>query len=304
MLTTSKITEIFYSIDNFCLVYEPFCKKQAIISSATGKKRRNRSSKMSLSEVVTITVLFHKSQYRNFKSFYILYVQKHLKSLFPSTVSYNRFVELMQSSLMALIMYLKTYSLGTCSGISFVDSTPIRVCSNKRTNQHKVFDGIANLGKSTMGWFFGFKLHIIVSEQGELIDFLITRANVDDRTPLKERKFLAKIFGKLYADKGYISKKLSKELFEENIQLITGLKSKMKNALLPIEDKLLLRKRSIIETINDQLKNISQIEHSRHRSFANFLTNIIAGLIAYCTQEKKPKIKFSEEELQMLQTVA
>jgi len=296
-MNSDKITPIFCSIDDFCKVFEPALKKMQL---SDGTKRRNRAFKMSMSEVMTITVLFHLSGYRNFKHFYIFHVQKVLISEFPETVSYNRFVELMQSNLLPLTLYMKTCCLGECTGISFVDSTPIRVCKNKRINANKVFKGIATTGKSTMGWFHGFKLHIGVNDKGELLDFVITQANVDDREPLKSESFLNRIFGSLYADKGYLSKELAAMLFDRGLHLVTGIRNNMKNVLMTMKDKILIRKRSVIETINDQLKNISQVEHSRHRSFANFLTNLIAGLIAYSFQEAKPSIKFETEKTNQL----
>lgn len=297
MISKDKITEIFCSIDDFCLVFEPALEKRQL---STGKRTRKRKFTMSTSEIVTITVLFHLSGTRTFKHFYIGYVQKHLGQEFPNTVSYNRFVELMQSSILPLALYMKTCCLGQCTGISFIDSTSIRVCKNKRITQNKVFRDIATVGKSTMGWFYGFKLHIIVNDKGELLDFIITRANVDDRTPLKEDNFLKKIFGSLYADKGYISKELSNLLFDQGLHLVTGIRANMKNVLMAMRDKILLRKRSVIETINDQLKNIAQAEHSRHRSFGNFITNLVASLIAYSFQESKPSIKFETENTTQL----
>lgn len=297
MISKDKITEIFCSVDDFCLVFEPALEKRQL---STGKKTRKRRFTMSTSEIVTITVLFHLSGIRTFKHFYTGYVQKHLQNEFPCTVSYNRFVELMQSNMLTLALYMKTCCLGECTGISFLDSTPIRACKNKRITQNKVFKDIANIGKSTMGWFYGFKLHIVVNDKGELLDFIITQANVDDRAPLKEDNFLKKIFGSLYADKGYISKELTTLLFDQDIHLVTGIRNNMKNVIMTLKDKILLRKRSVIETINDQLKNIAQAEHSRHRSFGNFITNLVASLIAYSFQDKKPSIKFETENTNQL----
>ena len=145
---------------------------------------------------------------------------------------------------------------------------------------------------STMGWFFGFKAHMIVDDYGNLLAFEISPGNTDDRTPLKDKRFIEKIKGKLYADKGYVSQKLTEILFVDGLHLITHIRNNMKNVLLEMKDKILLRKRSVIETINDELKNICSIEHSRHRSFENFITNLIAGLIAYCFFPKKPSIKY------------
>jgi len=211
---------------------------------------------------------------------------------FPKTVSYHRFTEPMQQSLMPMTLFLKTCCLGDCTGISFVDSTPIRVCKNKRNSRNRVFEGIATTGKSTVGWFHGFKLHIVINDKGEILNFVIAQANVDDRTPLKKKSFLEKIYGKLFADKGYIGKDLFKVLFFDGLHLVTDIKSNMKNSLMAMSDKILLRKRAIIETVNDELKNICQIEHSRHRSFGNFLSNLIAGLIAYGFLPKKPAIGY------------
>ncbi len=289
MICADKITEIFCSIDYFCNIFEPALRKRLISSD---KKTRKRKFRMSVSEVLTITVLFHLSSCRNFKHFYLGYVQKHLQKEFPHTVSYNRFVELMQSNVLALTLYLKPCCLGECTGITFVDSTPIRACKNKRIWANKVFRGIATTGKSTMGWFYGFKLHIMVNDKGELLNFVITQANVDDRAPLKTENFLKKIFGSLYGDKGYLSKELASMLFDQGLHLVTGIRNNMKNVLMTMRDKILLRKISVIETINDQLKNICQAEHSRHRSFGNFITNLMASLIAYSFKEKKPSIKF------------
>lgn len=297
MISKDKITEIFCSIDDFCLVFEPELQKRQL---STGKKTRKRKFTMSMSEIVTITVLFHLSDMRTFKHFYLFYVKMHLKQEFPNTVSYNRFVELMQSNILPLTLYMKTCCLGKCTGISFIDSTPIRACKNKRINSNKVFKNIATTGKSTMGWFYGFKLHIVVNDKGELLDFIITQANVDDRAPLKENNILKRIFGSLYADKGYVSKELVALLFQQGLHLVTGIRNNMKNVIMTMRDKILLRKRSVIETINDQLKNIAQAEHSRHRSFGNFITNLVASLIAYSFQEKKPSIKFETENTSQL----
>jgi len=286
MITYSKVTEIFCIVDEFCKEFDKHTKPFLI-----GRPSK-RPRIMSQSEVITIMILFHMSGFKCFKHFYIHYVKVHMKSEFPNTVSYNRFTELQQKSILPLTMFLKLFRKGDCTGISFVDSTCIRVCKNKRIKQNKVFKEIAKVGKSTMGWFYGFKLHLIINDKGEILSFTITPANVDDRTPLKQEGFIKAIFGKLFADKGYISKKLTKMLFVDGIHLITSIRNKMKNSLMNMSDKILLRKRSIIETVNDELKNMCQVEHSRHRSVGNFFTNLIAGLIAYSFFPKKPSIKY------------
>jgi hypothetical protein len=288
-ITKDKVTEIFYLTDEFCRNFKTSIQAH-LIGNAPKKKPI-----MAESEVITIMILFHSGGFRNMKHFYLYYVQKHMTNEFPNTVSYNRFTELMQSSLLPMTIFLKTCCLGECSGISFVDSTPIRVCKNKRIKRNKVFKGIAEVGKSTMGYFFGFKLHLIVNDKGEILNFVITQGNVDDREPLYNERFMNAITGKLYGDKGYLSKELTSMLFVDGLHLITSIRNNMKNCLMELKDKILLRKRSVIETINDELKNMCQVEHSRHRSFGNFVTNMISGLIAYSFFPKKPSIKFEIE---------
>lgn len=188
-----------------------------------------------------------------------------------------------------LLVYLHT-QLGVCTGISFIDSTSLAVCKNPRISQHKVFAADAARGKTSVGWFYGFKLHLVVNDRGELLAYCLTPGNVDDRRPVPQ--LAADLFGKLFGDRGYISQALAEALLFSpgQVHLITKLKKNMRNRLLALEDKVLLRKRAIIETINDQLKNICQIEHTRHRSPINFLVNLAAGLIAYCRQPKKPAL--------------
>jgi len=285
-LSKDKITEIFVFVDEFCQEFEKNIAKHSL-----GKTPRKKP-KMYQSEVITIMVLFHFGAFRNLKHFYLFYVKPHMDSEFPNTVSYNRFVELLQSTALPMTLFLKTCCLGDCTGISFGDSTPIRVCKNKRIPRHKVFEGLAQRGKSSMGYFFGFKLHLIINDKGEILNFLLTPGNTDDREPLKDKKFLERIKGKLYADKGYVSKKLTEVLFVDGLHLITHIRNNMKNVIMEMKDKILLRKRSVIETVNDELKNICSIEHSRHRSFNNFVTNLISALIAYSFFPKKPAIKY------------
>jgi hypothetical protein len=291
-----ELETLFCQIDDFCQAFESNFNSHLLINKLVKRKRK---SQLCLSEIATIIVYFHCSSYRNFKHYYIKHILKHCQSEFPNLVSYNRFVELTPSALMPLLVYLNTRK-GDVTGISFIDATRIPVCSNCRANRHKVFEGLANWGKSSIGWFFGFKLHLIINDRGELLSFKVTPGNVDDRVPVKD--LVKELFGKLYGDKGYISSLLFEELFENGVKLITPFKNNMKNRLLPLIDKIMLRKRSLIETVNDQLKNISQISHSRHRSVLNFMVNIIAGLIAYTHQEKKPSLNLLDNEYSLLPT--
>ena len=288
MITEDKVTELFCMADDFCKFFDAMMKNYTLKSD--NKRAYHRDSTISKSEIMFIMILFHDSGYRCLKHFYVEKVCKHLRHLFPKVVSYNRFVELEKQVAVPLALFIKKVLLGKCTGISFVDSTPLRVCRNQRIHIHKVFKGIAQRGKCSMGWFFGFKLHLICNEKGEVLNFIITPGDVDDRKQLEYKAFVEFIYGKLVGDKGYIGKNLFQRLFVDGIQLITKLKSNMKGALMSVSDKLLLRKRAIIETVNDELKNIAQVEHSRHRSFENFIVNMLGAIAAYCVFPKKPCI--------------
>lgn len=288
-LSDNQITEIFFHLDEFQIEFEPMLQKKAI-TAGKEPKYKPRKPLMSYSEVMTLIVAFHLSGARCLKHYYINYVQRHLTHLFPETFSYNRFVEMEAKVFLPLAFYLQIKGMGSCTGISFIDSTSVKVCKNKRIRRNKVFKGLAALGKNTMGWFFGFKLHLVINEIGEIINFVFTKGNCDDRDRKVIEPIAKNLFGKIFGDKGYISQKLFDWLFSNGIQLITHIKNNMKNSLMSVSDKILLRKRSLIETVNDELKNICQIEHSRHRSPANFLVNLVAGLVAYNFLPKKPRL--------------
>jgi hypothetical protein len=242
-----SLLELFVEVDDFCQAFEARISHQQL----AGKSKRGPASTLSASEIMTIVVDFHQEGYRNFKDYYLKHVRQDMRREFPGLVSYNRFVELMSGVLLPLIAYLQS-RYGECTGISFVDSTALAVCHNRRIHKHKVFKDLAARGKTSVGWFFGFKLHLIVSDQGELLAVFLTPGNVDAREPLPH--MTRDLFGKLFGDRGYISQKLFEQLFEHGLELITGIRKNMKNSLMKLEDKLLLRKCHIIETINDQLK--------------------------------------------------
>lgn len=292
------IVALFYDLDKFAVAFEPALRRHLL---ADGRPHRDRPSRMHLSEVMTILVLFHASGYRTFKHFYLRHVGVHLRGEFPRQVRYNRFVERVPHALLALACYPRT-RLAPCGGISFIDSTPLRVCHNARIGSHKVMKGLAARGKTSTGWFYGFKLHLVVSDRGELIDARFTPGNTDDRQPVEA--LTARLFGRLVGDKGYISRDLFRRLFARGVRLVTRIRSNMRNALMPLFDKLLLRKRAIVETVIDQLKNVCQVEHSRHRSPLNYFADIVAGLVAYTYGEKLPSLNLRPHDLQLLKGTA
>ena len=290
----NKLVETYCDVDDFCQLFIPHWQRLLLDN---GEMKRNIPCRLSPAEVMTIIIHFHQSHYRDFKNYYLHYVCRQLKPYFPELLSYTRFLALMPSVVVPMCSYL-TSKLGKPTGIQFVDSTKIEVCHIIRAKRNKVFEGIAEHGKGTMGWSFGFKLHLIINHLGEIVALKLTKGNVDDRQPVSE--MAESLFGKLYGDKGYISQALTGELLEKGVELITTVRKNMKKKFISLWDRAILKKRFIIETVNDQLKNISYIEHSRHRSEHGFMLNLLGGLIAYCLKEEKPSLNLTAQELELL----
>ena len=281
-----SVLDVYCSVDAFWQRFEPLWDRELL---ASGQRRRRRATRLHPAEILTLLILFQQSGYRTFKGFYREYVQRHLRQEFPQLVSYTRFVALMPRYLVPLAIYVQTQR-GSCTGISFIDSTALAVCHPARIAQHRVFRVDARRGKTSVGWFYGFKLHLVVNDRGELLAFCLTPGKLDDRKPVP--RLARRLFGRLFGDKGYISAPLAERLFlEQGLRLITKLRKNMRNHLVNLADKLLVRKRALIETIVDQLKNVCQIEHSRHRSPINFCVHLLAGLAASCHQPKKPSLR-------------
>jgi hypothetical protein len=289
-----NLEELFCDVDDFCQLYLPDWHRQLLSS---GERKRQRASRLAISEIMTILIAFHQSQYRNFKAYSLWQVCRHCRGEFPNLLSYSRFVALIPSVVMPMCVYLNTRR-GEETGLAFIDSTSLVVCHNRRIHSHKVFKQVARRGKTSMGWFYGFKLHLVVNDRGELLAFRLTPGNVDDREPVPA--LTNGLSGKLIGDRGYISQPLFNLLWEQGLRLITRLRKNMHNKLMPLFDKLLLRRRAIIESVYDQLKNIQQLEHSRHRSLTNALVNIAAALIAYTHQPHKPSLNLSQNDLKLL----
>ena len=280
-----SIVSLFCDIDDFYLATEkqmPFEDSDSDTPESRGRPRNLHPS-----EVMTILVNFHQSSYRSFKHYYQKHVCRYLGWAFPKLVSYNRFVELTSEVFSLLSEYLHL-RFGKCNGISFIDSTPIVVCGNRRIQRHRVFAEKAGRGKNSAGWFYGFKLHLIVNTAGELLSAEMTPANTDDRSRVEE--LTQGLFGRLYGDKGYISGSLSEVLKTQGVILISKVRKNMASQALSDFDTEMLKKRMCIESVIDQLKHQSQLEHTRHRSFTNFQVNVFSALIAYTYQAKKPSV--------------
>jgi hypothetical protein len=278
-------TELYSFIDDFCKIYLSYEQKKMLPSN----KRRQRECMMSLSELLTVMVMYHTSYAKNFKYFYKTCIEYIYKDDFPKALSYNRFVELMPRLFVPLNILIHLL-FGKETGTYFIDATTIKTCHNKRRHSNKIFKGLAKHSKSSMGYFYGFKLHLIINEKGEFIALKITKGNVDDRVPVPE--LTRGLTGAIYADKGYIKQNLFLNLYERGLKMVHGLKKNMPNKLVDLKEKIMLRKRNLIETVFDYLKNKMNLEHTRHRSPINAFVHILSTFVAYSLKQNKPSIKF------------
>lgn len=277
------LISIFCEIDDFCNDFE----KQIKI----GKTVRGREAALQMSEIMTITIWYYYSGYSTFKDYYTKEIEMHLNQEFPKLVSYNRFIELRKTIVVPMLVMLETKKLSACTDISFIDSFKLQACHIKRESSHKTLKRIAAKGKTSMGWFYGMKVHLVINHAGEIISFYISSGNIADNNEEILFALTKNISGKLFGDKGYIvNSQLFETLFLKGIKLITGIRKNMKNKLMELDDKLALRRRGVIESVGDVLKEHLGLEHTRHRSIWGFFLNIFGTLIAYQMREKKPNI--------------
>jgi hypothetical protein len=286
-----KLIEIFFFSDNFCNEKGSEIDTKLIPENSDAHKM---SCGLSMSEIMTIEIFYHLQGSKCFKYYYTYFVMVHLKEYFPGLVSYNRFVQLKPRMMLYMFCFLLACRLGQKTDCYFIDSTKIAVCHNLRINSNRVFKNIAKRGKTSTGWFYGIKLHLVINEIGEIISCYLTKGNVADNNFDLGLKLCKGLLGKIYGDKGYINEKLQQELLKQDLLLVTKLKKNMKNKFVKNEDKMLLTKRGVIESVNDILKNICDIEHSRHRSPINAFINIFSGLIAYSFLDHKPSVRKSK----------
>jgi len=274
-------TEIYCHVDDFL---KDLDNRTRFI---TGSSKPGCKSKLDRSEVITIIIGYWQSSYDCFKNYYLKQIWVYHGRDFQ-VVSYCQFIKLMSAYLPLLVLILNSI-LDQCDGISFVDSSSLEVCKRYRISMHKVFAGIAARSKTTKGWFYGLKLHLIINRSGGIVKASFSSGNKDDRAQL--RLMVKGLFGKVFGDRGYISRELFCELLEQGIFMVTRVKKNMKNKLMSLVDKILLLKRALIESVFAKIKLLGKFEHSRHRSVTNAFVHMVAALISYQLSDNKPSIK-------------
>ena len=250
------------------------------------RKKRYKSSSYDMCVIVTILIAYQFSGYKTFKLFYVKEFRR-LNRCLKTIPSYSWFLRLQKSSLFLLLTFLQSQK-GVKTGVYYIDSTPIKVCHNRRIHNHKVMDGIASRGHHSMGWFYGFKLHLVVNNNGEIINVYFSRGNKNDIIGLD--KMTKDLNGKLFGDKGYISDKHKQELKKRKLKLVTKVRKNMKPQRLTKIEKALLKRRGIVETVIEQLKRTFCIENQRVRSFYGLCVLIASAIIAYNFKPNKPRI--------------
>ena len=283
MIKEHQLVTIFCEIDDFCKELDKNTSQARLTGPSKG--RRGPACCLSISEIMTIQILFQMMGYRNFKTFYTCFLQQYWKQYFPKLPSYQRFVELMSLAIFPLALFTQ-FKCGKKTGIYYVDGSCLPVCHIKRSKRNKVFKAIAEYGRTSVGWFFGLKVHIVINHLGELIAFKITRGSMHDGAAAKS--LLSNLEGLAFGDKGYIGKKLFDELFKNGLKLITRKRKNMKEKLILSDyEKQLLNQRNLVETVFGSLKHTYHVWHTRHRSILNAMANLLAALAAYTIEPLK-----------------
>lgn len=299
------LIELFIDVDDFCNTHEKWkttheLKKlttafeTALKSDNLGKRRVGQfwTSNLSKSEVITILVYYHQSGYKCFEYYYKRLVLPVLKPYFPKIVGYKYFLSLIEKCFETIFLFLQwQVKSSEPTGIYYVDSKRLPVCHNRRIHSHKVFKDIAKRGKSSTGWFYGLKIHLVVNNLGQIVSFLFSSANFADNNKKVLRYLFKDLKGHCYGDKGYLTS-LFEEFFENGLHIVTKVRKNMKNKLIPIQRKYELMKRGMIESVNDILMTVCDIEHTRHRKPINALVHMMTALVAYNYLDKKPTVIF------------
>ena len=282
-----RLVEDFCQFDDFCQAFGPHWEARLLRQGAQPAKKRGPQAGLADSEIMTILVLYHSSNFRHFKAFYEGVVLSLLRSAFPQAPCYARFIALTNHVWVPLMVFLHT-RMGQRTGLYYIDSTPLPVCHPRRINRHRVFAGLAERGKTSLGWFFGFKLHLVFNHERQIVALRLTSGNVHDTTPVAP--LTRDLIGKLFGDKGYVGQDLAHRLLRRGLILMMRMRRNMKRLPVSFFDKALLNGRNIVETIIGHIKEFSSLRLPKHRSVFNAFTHLTAAIVAYQINPLPPKL--------------
>jgi Transposase DDE domain len=280
-----RLTEVFCEVDDFCQTFEAQWQTYLLDSGAAP---RGPQPGLSVSEIITLLLVLHSGGFKYLKNFYQGFAMPLLRPYFPGMPCYEQFVTVQKRALVPLMFFLLS-RLGKKTGIYYIDSTALPVCDNHRIQRHKTFAGLAARGKTSMGWFFGFKLPLVFNDLNEIVACKLTPGQVHDTQPVPQ--LTKNLLGKLFGDKGYIGKTLAEKLLRRGLALFTRVRKNMKALPLTMPDKLLLNARNRAETIIGSIKQFSALNLPKHRLPLNAFLHILAALTAYQINPIKPKFK-------------
>src|SRR5215469_3695671 len=284
MTMLDRLTEILCEVDDFCQAFEA-PEKAYLLGSGVAPRGPKRG--LSVSEIITLLLVLHSSQFKYLKNFYQGFALPLLRQYFPALPSYEQLVTIQKQAFVPLMFFLLS-RMGKKTGIYYIDSTALPVCDNHRIHRHQTFAGLAARGKTSMGWFFGFKLHLVFNHLNQIVALKLTPGNVHDTAPVPQ--LTKNLLGKLFADKGYIGKKLAQELLRRGLTLFTRIRKNMKALPLAMSDKLLLNARNMAETIIGSIKEFSSLNLPKHRLPLNAFLHLLAAITAYQINPIKPKL--------------
>jgi len=281
--TTEKLIEIFCECDDFCQFFTYWLEQNH------PDKRPIFRGGLTISEIITILINYHLSGHKCFEYYYKKMILNELQSYFPLAPSYKHFLSKIPKVMDYVYMFQQFVAFRSeLTGLYIIDSKKLPVCDNRRIKSHQVFQGLAQSGKTSTGWFYGFKIHLVINHLGQIVRAVATPGNVADNEKNLLRKLLGGLKGQCLGDKGYLTK-LFQEFYSQGLYLITKAKKNMKPKPMLLKDRLLLKKRGLIEAVNDILMTVCDIDHTRHRSPINAMVNLFSGLTAYAYIEKLPE---------------
>ena len=285
-ITENKLIALYFEVDNLVIAYKKYQKRKGRLPV----QKQGRRPALNGAEICTVLVAYHFSGYKCFEYYYKNSIQKHFKDCFPDAPSYECFLSYIpRVTDMMYLWLLYSCSQSKRTGLYFIDSKKLEVCHLKREKSNRVFKDYARKGKSSMGWFYGLKIHLVINNLGQIISFKLTSGNTADNNQDLLQYLLKSLEGCCVGDKGYLTK-LFDFFYENGLHILTKPKKNMKNKLMPPLWNKIIDKRGVIESVFDILTSICDIEHSRHRKPQNAFTHIFGSLIAYQFLDKKPTV--------------